>query len=84
MCRFFVLKILVSLFLSNNGSNLPFAYLEYVEDINSIAEYNWTEHMFDFFKKSLDEKEASEVISCMMMIPVRKTKIQILIAFVQI
>jgi hypothetical protein len=40
--------------------------------------------MFDFFKKSLDEKEASEVISCMMMIPVRKTKIQILIAFVQI
>ena len=84
MCRFFVLKILVSLFLSNNESNLPFAYLEYVEDMNSIAENNWTEHMFDFFKKSLDEKEASEVISCMMMIPVRKTKIQILIAFVQI
>ncbi|KAB5556294.1 hypothetical protein DKX38_007203 [Salix brachista] len=69
MCRVLVLKLLVSLFLPNNGSNLPFAYLEYVEDLESIAEYNWAAHIFDFFKKSLDEKEASEVIGCVMTIP---------------
>ncbi|KAJ6413911.1 hypothetical protein OIU84_006669 [Salix udensis] len=51
MCRVLVLKLLVSLFLPNNGSNLPFAYLEYVEDLESIAEYNWAAHIFDFFKK---------------------------------
>ncbi|KAJ6775313.1 40S RIBOSOMAL PROTEIN S10 [Salix purpurea] len=48
MCRVLVLKLLVSLFLPNNGSNLPFAYLEYVEDLESIAEYNWAAHIFDF------------------------------------
>ncbi|KAJ6682926.1 hypothetical protein OIU74_021059 [Salix koriyanagi] len=69
MCRVLVLKLLVSLFLPNNGSNLPFAYLEYVEDLESIAEYNWAAHIFDFLKKSLDEKEASEVIGCVMTIP---------------
>ncbi|KAJ6733982.1 hypothetical protein OIU74_005725, partial [Salix koriyanagi] len=69
MCRVLVLKLLVSLFLPNNGSNLPFVYLEYVEDLERIAEYNWTEHIFDFFLKSLDEKEASEVVGCVMIIP---------------